>query len=154
MKKILITTDFSKDSLKTIKNVVDSFQRKNTPCHIFLLYTYLIPKNINEKSIIKINDKINSKVNKEMKKEYIKSLKFITSEKIKIEPVLIMGSLSHIVPRVILRYGINIVMFIKNHQYDKLNFLKYTYDVRIYCPRPEVLPTTVNAFRHSILSPS
>lgn len=114
MKKILIATDFSPESKQAIKCIVDFFQNIQVSCRILLLNAYLIPKNVESKNIIQVNDlaKINSQ--KGLKKECHQTLKLITDANMQVETISHMGSLTNVISNITKKEKIDLIVMGKD----------------------------------------
>ena len=78
MKKILIPTDFSKNSKNSIRYAMDLF--RETPCHFFLLYVDIEGSNITEKPVYEFGTNVLVEIEPKAISQKLKDLElFITS---------------------------------------------------------------------------
>ncbi|WP_339651885.1 universal stress protein [uncultured Maribacter sp.] len=78
MKKILIPTDFSKNSKNSIRYAVDLF--KETPCHFFILYVNIEGSNVKEKPVYEFGTNVLVEIEPKAINQKVMDLeKFITS---------------------------------------------------------------------------
>ncbi|WP_339628603.1 universal stress protein [uncultured Maribacter sp.] len=78
MKKILIPTDFSKNSENSIRYAIDLF--KETPCHFFILYVNIEGSNVKNKPVYDFGTNVLVEIEPKAINQKLKDLeKFITS---------------------------------------------------------------------------
>ena len=108
MKKILITTDFSKHSKNTIKYVLNLFQTSQIPCQITLLNTYVVQQT-DAKQVITMNDEMKRKSKEGLLAEEIEAKKLLNNSHISINTTSHMGSLKNVIWQLLKKEKIDLV---------------------------------------------
>jgi hypothetical protein len=100
MKKVLVTTDFSTQSRRTLEGVLHFFKDSQEDCQIILLNTYLVTLT-DPDFIISLNDEMKLKSKNGLEKEKAAALKINSNKKISIETTSHIGSLNNVIQRLI-----------------------------------------------------
>ena len=100
MKTVLIPTDFSQDSLYTIRFVLNLLQEVQTSWRILLVNTFKV-LNTDAKQIITKNDELKQQSKEGLKQVLAETKKQLTNPHITVETMSTMGSLNNVIYQMI-----------------------------------------------------
>lgn len=113
MKRILILTDFSSSSRRTLRYVFDLIKNNSEPCKIILLNTYMVQET-NPELVIKKNDQLKMISKDGLEAELIEAQSLNENKLVTIETASHMGSLHNIVLMILKSDEIDLVAMGKN----------------------------------------
>lgn len=108
MKKILITTDFSKHSKNTIKYVLDLLQKMAIPCTVVLLNTYMVLQT-DAKQVITLNDEMKKKSKAGLLSEESEAKNLINNPLVTVQTISHMGSLKNVIHQLLKNENFDLV---------------------------------------------
>ena len=108
MTKIIITTDFSKDSKYTLEYVLNFMCKTQMPCKLLLLNTFMVQET-DPKQVILLNDELKKKSKEGLERERAEALDKNPNPNITIELNSQMGSLKNVVRSLLLNDKFDLV---------------------------------------------
>lgn len=128
MKRILVPTDFTKNSDKAVDYILDFIASTQLPARVYLLNAYFVSSSDAEQ-VIPLYDQLKMSSMSELELERSKFTKRYENNGLKIEIVSRLGSLVNVIPRLIDELDINLLVMGEDegHKISEIsNILKST----------------------------
>lgn len=113
MKRILVTTDFSRPCQNTLDFVLDHLFQENITAKIFLLNTYLVQETDPGRALAQ-NDELKRQSKEGLANEIWRVSRMLKPNQIEIEPITQLGSLPNVIPLILKIHDIDLLAMPKD----------------------------------------